>query len=206
MGEQGRRAVTIIDSGGANLASVRFALSRLGVSTDIASDPEAVQRAERIILPGVGAAADAMQRLAANELVDVLRDYQRPLLGICLGLQLLYAASSEGEVACIGKFPAAVEAFDSRAMQDLSVPHMGWNRLEMLATHAVLNGLSSDDWFYFVHGYRAPLGSDTVASCTYGETFTAVAARDNVFACQFHPERSARAGALILKNFLEWSP
>ncbi|MDX1454735.1 MAG: imidazole glycerol phosphate synthase subunit HisH [Gammaproteobacteria bacterium] len=201
-----KQTVAIIDSGGANLASVRFALSRLSVPTRLVSKAEELLSAERAILPGVGAAADAMQRLRDHGLVDALRDYQRPLLGICLGLQLLYESSSEGGVECLGRFAGGVDAFDRDVMAGLSVPHMGWNRLAIEKPHAMLTRISNDDWFYFVHGYRAPVGSATLASCRHGENFTAVAAHDNVFACQFHPERSARAGRRILENFLEWSP
>lgn len=199
-----RASVGLIDNGGANLASIRHALKRLDVDTVRVTDAETLRSMERIILPGVGAAADAMRRLHEYDLVEAIRDFQRPLLGICLGLQLLYDTSGEGHVSCLGMLPGKVEAIPKNI--GVTVPHMGWNRMNIHAGHDVLRGVLADDWFYFVHGFAAAVTDDTFASVNHGVDFTAVAGRDNIIATQFHPERSGSAGARLLANFLEWQP
>lgn len=194
--------VGLVDNGGANLASIRHALRRLGVEASVVRDADTLAATDRAILPGVGAAADAMRRLEAHGLVDAIRNYDRPLLGVCLGLQLLFQRSAEGDVECLGMLEGEVRAIP----QDLgvTVPHMGWNRLALRAAHPVLAGISAGDWFYFVHSYAADVAGDTLASCTHGVEFAALAARDNIIAAQFHPERSGLAGARLLENFLAW--
>lgn len=199
-----KASVGLVDNGGANLASIRHALKRLGVDTVRVTDAETLRGMERVILPGVGAAADAMRRLHEHDLIEAIRDYQRPLLGICLGLQLLYDTSGEGNVPCLGLLPGKVEAIPNDI--GVTVPHMGWNRIAIRNDHDVLQGLTADDWFYFVHGFVAPVNGDTLASTNHGVDFTAVAGRDNIIAAQFHPERSGFAGAQFLANFLEWQP
>jgi glutamine amidotransferase len=193
--------VAIIDSGGANIASLQFALERLGVSSRLTADPGELRAASRVLLPGVGAAGDAMRRLELLGLVDVIPRLEQPVLGICLGMQLLYESSAEGDVDCLGIVPGRVERFVPAA--GLTVPHMGWNQVEPTAPSPLLAGVQGGDYLYFVHSYRAPIGPDSVASCDYGGPFTAVVQRRNFYGTQFHPERSATVGARILANFLE---
>lgn len=193
--------VTIIDSGGANLASLRFALERLGASSTVSRDPAAIRAAARVLLPGVGAAADAMARLRGHGLEAAIRDCTRPLLGICLGMQLLYRRSEEGDAECLGVFDGEVRRLVPAG--DLPVPQMGWNCCTALRTDPLLAGFGPADYVYFVHSYAAPPGPDTLATVDYGGAVTAMARRRNFWGVQFHPERSAAPGARILKNFLE---
>jgi glutamine amidotransferase len=193
--------LVIIDSGGANIASLVYALERLGCAAHLSADPEEIRRAARVILPGVGAAADAMQRLEAHGLVDVIPTLTQPLLGICLGMQLLFESSEEGDTRCLGVFPGAVRRLTPAP--DRPVPHMGWNSLHSLTACPLLRGVKEGDYAYFVHSYAAPVGTHTVARCSYGPEFSAVLERGNFLATQFHPERSAAVGARILANFLE---
>lgn len=192
--------VVLVDGGGTNIGSVRSALRRLGVDAPLTTDAARMRRASHVILPGVGAAGPAMQRLAQLDLVDTLRNLRQPVLGVCLGLQLLFERSREGVSACLGIIPAEVERLP--AAPGLRVPHMGWNRLQVERPHALLAGLDADAHAYFVHSYAAPTGAWTLASCTHGVAFSAIVQKDNFFGMQFHPERSAAVGSLLLKNFL----
>ncbi|AWV07599.1 hypothetical protein C9I47_1910 [Lysobacter maris] len=192
--------VVVIDSGGANIGSVLYALERLGVSATLSADPERIRAAERVILPGVGAAATAMARLRALDLVEVIRGLRQPLLGICLGMQLLYDSSEEGGTECLGLLPGRVSRLPGGT--GLRIPHMGWNTLQIETDSMLLAGVASGAHAYFVHGYAAPVTADTLASCEYGSRFTAVCGRGNRFGAQFHPERSATTGARILENFI----
>ena len=193
--------VVIIDSGGANLASLRYALDRLGAASLVTGDPAVIAAAPRVLLPGVGAAADAMRRLAAAGLVEGIRALTVPVLGICLGMQLLYEHSEEGDTRCLGVVPGSVRRLQPAA--GLPVPHMGWNSLHRLAEDPLLAGIGARDYVYFVHGYAAPVGPHTIASVEYGGVLTAAVRRGNFRGVQFHPERSAAVGARILRNFLE---
>jgi len=193
--------VAIIDSGGANIASLRFALERLGASSMLTVDADALRAAPRVILPGVGAAADAMRRLESLRLVDVIRDLRQPVLGICLGMQLLFDASDEGDTRCLGLLPGRVERFPDR--DGFPVPHMGWNQLDFESDAALLTGIGRGEYVYFVHSYRAPVGPWTVATSDYGGSFSAVVRQRNFHGAQFHPERSAQAGSRLLAGFLE---
>lgn len=197
-------AATIVDNGGANLASVVHALERLGARARLAREADDIRRAGHVILPGIGAAGEGMRRLRARGLDDVLRERQGPLLGVCLGLQLLFEASEENETRGLELLPGTVRRLPDTEARP--VPHMGWNRLAGIVAHPVLRGIDETDWFYFVHAYAAPRSEFTIARCEYGASFTAVAAKDAVVAVQFHPEKSAAAGARLLKNFLEWRP
>jgi glutamine amidotransferase len=192
--------LAIIDSGGANIASLQMAVERLGVPADLTTDPERLRNASHVILPGVGAAADCMGRLRQAGLVDTIRELKQPLLGICVGMQLLFESSEEGDVPCLGLLPGRVQRLPHRA--GLPVPHMGWNQLEFNRSTALLNDIAAGDYVYFVHSYAAPLSEVTLATTTYGNPFTAVVQQDNVYGAQFHPERSARIGAQLLRNFL----
>jgi glutamine amidotransferase len=193
--------VAIIDSGGANIASLRFALGRLGAEATLTTDPLELRAARRVILPGVGAAGDAMRRLQSLGLVEVIRGLEQPVLGICLGMQLLFDASDEGGTACLGLIPARVRRFPDR--DGLPVPHMGWNQLEFEGTHPLLRGIAPGEYVYFVHSYRADAGPWTVSTCDYGGPFSALVQHGNFYGAQFHPERSGRVGARLLANFLE---
>lgn len=194
-------SVVLIDAGGANIGSVRYAFERLGVDARMSADPAEIAAADRVVLPGVGAAAAGMARLRELGLVDLMRSLRQPLLGVCLGMQLLFEGSEEGEVDCLGLLPGRVRRM--AAGPGLRVPHMGWNRLDVLREDALLAGIDSGSDAYFVHGYAAPVGEYTLAACTHGEAFSAVVRRGNRMGAQFHPERSAAVGARLLANFLE---
>jgi glutamine amidotransferase len=194
--------LVIIDSGGANIASLQYAIDRLGVTSELTTDPEKVRSATHVILPGVGAAADCMTRLQRSPgLVDTIRNLRQPMLGICVGMQLLFESSEEGEVPCLGLLPGRVRRFADR--DDLPVPHMGWNQLEFEPGSALLQDIAPGDHVYFVHSYSAPVGPLTLATSNYGESFSALVQSGNVFGAQFHPERSARTGSLLLRNFIQ---
>lgn len=195
--------LAIIDSGGANIASLRYAIERLGVESDLTTDPARLRAASHVILPGVGAASDCMSRLEKANLVDTIRTLQQPLLGICVGMQLLFDSSEEGDVRCLGLLPGRVQRFADR--EGLPVPHMGWNQLNLAQPSPLFDDIQNGDYVYFVHSYAAPLGSHSIASSEYGVPFTAVVQRGNVYGAQFHPERSARIGSLLLRNFLRLS-
>ncbi|AMU98768.1 imidazole glycerol phosphate synthase [Xanthomonas citri pv. fuscans] len=195
--------VALIDAGGANLGSVRYALERLGVDARVVRDAAGLQGAQRVILPGVGAAPEAMSRLRAQGLVEPLRELQVPLIGICLGMQLLFEHSEEGDVECLGLLPGIVRHMTPAL--GIRVPHMGWNQLVPMRDSALLAGLPERASAYFVHGYAAPVTADTVAACDHGGLFTAVVQNGLRCGAQFHPERSADTGARILRNFLEMS-
>lgn len=196
-------SLALIDAGGANLGSVRYALERLGVEARIVRDADGLRDVERIILPGVGAAAPAMTILRERGLVEPLRDTRLPLLGICLGMQLLFDGSDEGDVACLGLLPGRVRKMT--AGPGVRVPHMGWNTLEPVTASPLLDGVDAGASAYFVHSYAAPVTDDCIAACTHGERFAAMVRRGNVAGAQFHPERSAVVGARLLSNFLQWN-
>jgi len=194
--------VTLIGYGAGNVASVRFALERLGARVRITDDPADVDEAERVILPGVGAAGYAMQRLKALGLVEALRAFPRPLLGVCLGQQLLFETSDEdGGADLLDLIPGRVGAIAPAPSRPS--PHMGWSRLSLRRPDPLLEGIEDGDWAYFVHGYVCPDGPATIAAADYGLPVPAVVNSANRWGCQFHPERSAAAGARILNNFLE---
>jgi glutamine amidotransferase len=196
--------VVLVDAGGANLGSVRYALERLGVRARLAREASQLDGADRVILPGVGAAGPAMARLRERGLDVALRALDVPLLGICLGMQLLYTHSEEGDVACLGLLEGTV-----RAMQPAPgarIPHMGWNRLERVAPSPLLEGINDGEQAYFVHGFAAPVDTACIAAATHGARFAAIVARGRACGVQFHPERSASVGARLLANFMRWSP
>ena len=196
--------LAIVDSGGANIASLLFAFERLGVAAELTTDAETIRTAPRVILPGVGAAGDAMQRLRDAQLVDVVRELRQPVLGICLGMQLLCEASEEEDVECLGVLPGVARRLS--VSDGLAVPNMGWCATSPIRAHAVLQGVDEGSWFYFLHSYALPVADETIATARHTHEFAAAVARDNFFAAQFHPERSSRAGATLLANFLRWQP
>ncbi len=198
--------LAIIDSGGANISSVMHALRRLGAEPVFTRDADAIRTAQRVILPGVGAAGAAMRRLRELGLVECIRALQQPVLGICLGMQLLFEKSAESQagedgVACLGIMPGTLEKL--QPSPGVRVPHMGWNTTTATRDSKLLRGLPDHPWFYFVHSYRAPVDENTLATCDHGETFAAMVQKDNFYGAQFHPERSASHGAKLLSNFME---
>ncbi|MBB1088936.1 imidazole glycerol phosphate synthase subunit HisH [Lysobacter sp. SG-8] len=192
--------VAVIDSGGANIGSVIYALERLGIDAALTADASEIRQAERVILPGVGAAATAMARLQEHGLVEVIRSLQQPMLGICLGMQLLFDHSDEGDVACLGLLPGRVRKLQGGP--GIRVPHMGWNALRKQQESPLLAGVAEGAYAYFVHSFAAPVTVDALATSEHGERFAAVVGRGRCFGAQFHPERSASVGARILRNFI----
>ena len=199
--------ITIVDYGMGNLRSVQKAFEKLGIEAVICNQPEEVERAEKLVLPGVGAFRDAIAELKKQELVQPVLSHiaaDRPFLGICLGLQLLFDVSEEdGLWDGLGVTPGRVVRFDERP--GLPVPHMGWNSLERVGQHRLLDGIPEEAHFYFVHSYHVvPTDEAVIAARTdYGEPFVSVIARGNLFATQFHPEKSQRVGLKLLRNFAE---
>jgi imidazole glycerol-phosphate synthase subunit HisH len=192
--------VAVIKLGVGNTASVMFALERLGANATLTNDPAQVRDAERVILPGVGAAAAAMRFLNQSGMADVLRAFTRPLLGICLGQQVLYDRSEEGGVEGLGLLSGIVAALDATPQRP--APHMGWSALRIERSHPLLEGIRSGEYAYFVHSYACPADVNAIAETEYGDVFAAATARSNVVGCQFHPERSGAVGARVLRNFL----
>ena len=193
--------VAVIAYGAGNIASVQFALERLGATVRLTDDPVVIAEAERVILPGVGAPASAMRRLSELGLVEPIRAFPRPLLGVCLGQQLLFGTSDEGEgVDLLDFIPGAVTRLEPAG--GLPVPHMGWSRLTADRDDPLLDGIADGAYAYFVHGFVCPDGPATLARADYGGVVPAVVRCANRWGCQFHPERSAEAGAIILENFL----
>jgi glutamine amidotransferase len=195
------RNVAIIDGGGANIASLTFALERLGWTGQVTSSHDEIARASHVILPGVGAAEDAMDRLNKSELTELIGQLQQPFLGICLGMQLLFEKSEENDTDCLAVLPGTARLFESSP--DRSVPHMGWNQIRHTRESRLLTEIPDGTHFYFVHSYAVDVTENTVATTNYGGEFTAVVERDNFMATQFHPERSGQFGSRILKNFLQ---
>jgi len=194
----------IVDTGCANLSSVRFAVERLGFDVTITDDIELITKADKVIFPGVGSAKHAMDNIKAKNLVNVLQGLTQPVLGFCLGMQLMTESSTEGgnseEIPCLSFIPTKVEPLKAQGNR---LPHMGWNTLTQVSEHPIFNGISIGDYFYFVHSFAAPVSEYTIASCEYGSAFSAAIAKDNFIGCQFHPERSSALGSKIIQNFLE---
>ena len=195
------REAAVLSYGARKLWTVEDALTRLGARVGVVDRAEAVAAAERLILPGVGQAGWAMARLRALGLVGPIGDFPRPLLGVCLGQQLLFEASEEGDTPLLGLIPGRVRRL--RPGGGRTVPHMGWSRLQVVRDDPLLEGLDEASWAYFVHGFVCPDGPATLARADYGDPVPAVVRAANRWGCQFHPERSSETGARILRNFLE---
>lgn len=193
--------VALINSGGANIASLQIALGRLGADSELTSDRKAIAAATHVILPGVGTAANAMARLQKADLVDVIQRLTKPVLGICLGMQLLATSSAEDDTTCLAVVPAEVEIL--RAQPTLPVPNMGWCRVRMQRARPLFNGIEDGSYFYFVHSYAVMDCDHTIATARHDREFAAVFQYENFCGAQFHPERSAKTGARFLANFLE---
>lgn len=197
------QTTVIIDTGCANLSSVRYAFERLTDDVIVSDDHQVIKAAQRVVLPGVGTAGAAMASLRDKQLVELIQGLKQPVLGICLGMQMMGTLSKEQgskliDCECLGLIPTNITELDS---QGQPLPHMGWNQIEPSA-HPLFNGIEAGSYLYFVHSYRAPVSEYTIAKCQYGETFSAAIAKDNFMGVQFHPEKSAAVGAAILRNFL----
>ena len=192
--------VAIIDSGGANIASLLYAFERLETEAVLTTDEAVITSAKRVVLPGVGAARDAMQRLQDAKLVDVIRGLQQPVLGICLGMQLLCEASEEDDVECLGIVPGVARKLE--VAESYVVPNMGWCETTIRGEHDLLKEIDDGSWFYYLHSYALPVSRYTLATARHSAEFSAIIGRDNFVAAQFHPERSSAAGAHLLTNFL----
>lgn len=194
--------VAIIDSGCANVASVAFAIERAGGDAFASADPARIRESDRVILPGVGTARAAMERLRETGLVDVIPSLEQPVLGICLGMQIMHEASAEDDIRCLGILPGSLQAIPQT--KAARVPHMGWNQLRLSKPDdPLMAGLGDGDYAYFVHSYYLAPNAATLAESDHGLPLAAIVRQDNFWGCQFHPERSAALGAKILKNFME---
>ncbi|MBR4995821.1 MAG: imidazole glycerol phosphate synthase subunit HisH [Alistipes sp.] len=191
--------IAIVDYKMGNLRSVENALKRLGAEYVVTADAEVIKSADRVLLPGVGNAAEAMENLRAASLVDTIKQLRRPVLGICVGMQVMCRHSEEGDVDCLGLFDARVKRF--KPEPDLKVPHMGWNKIGNLETK-LFKGISGGEYVYFVHSYYPELCPDTIATSVHGTMFSAALKYENFYGTQFHPEKSGDVGERILANFL----
>jgi glutamine amidotransferase len=189
--------IAVVDTGGANIASILNAFARLERESKLTNDPEEIRRASHVILPGVGAAGTAMKQINEAGLATLVKSLKQPVLGICLGMQLLFRHSTEGGVDCLGLLDADV----TKLATELPIPHMGWNELSNM-NGPLFHGIPATSQFYFVHSFAAPVGAWTRATCAYGTAFSASVQKDNFWGVQFHPERSSSPGQQLLRNFL----
>lgn len=187
----------IIDYGAGNVFSVAMALKRLGVEALVSGDPGNISRADRVIFPGVGQASAAMESLKATGLDVLIPQLKVPVLGICLGMQLMCRFTEEENTAGLGIFPLEVKKFRG----DFKIPHIGWNKIEKLSS-GLFQGIDEGAWMYFVHSYYVPENEYEIAACNYGQMFAAAIRKENFYGCQFHPEKSSVMGEKVLRNFL----
>lgn len=193
--------IALIKYRAGNIASVSNALERLGVDFYLAETTAQLDKADGVIFPGVGHAYSAMESLKENGIDEWLKSTKKPVLGICVGMQLLFESSTEGDTKGLGVIPGKLLKFDSSREK---VPHMGWNSVQKQADHPLLQHISDEDFLYFVHSYYAPESKFSVATCDYITPFSAVVSKDNYFGVQFHPEKSGKLGAQILENFVDY--
>ena len=193
--------IAIIDYDTGNLRSVCNALDRIGAEYVLTDDPKVIAQADRVLLPGVGEASSAMAKLQERGLCDVIKSLQVPVLGICIGMQLMCRHSQEGDVDCLGIFDADVCRFEADQSAGIKVPHMGWNTLSGLKT-GLFEGLTDGDFVYFVHSFAADVCEDSIAVSDNGRAFSAAMRKDNFYGAQFHPEKSGEVGETILRNFM----
>ena len=192
--------VAIVDSIGSNLASLIFALNRIGSSFEITDEIDVLNKASHIILPGVGAAKNAMTKLKQRKLIDEISKLTKPTLGICLGMQIFMDASDEDDAKCLGIISNTCRPFENN--RDYPVPHMGWNKVRFNRDSVLTKNLKDNDYYYFVHSYYVPICSETIGVSSYPIEFSAVVQKDNFFGTQFHPEKSGLSGSKILQNFV----
>ncbi len=193
--------VAVINYNAGNTRSVMNALSRLGVNGVLTSDIDVIKNSDRMIFPGVGSASWAIQELKNRELIEVIKSYQRPFLGICLGMQLMNSFSEEGDVELLNITDSKVKLFDKN--QGVKIPHVGWNEVTF-SSDPIFKGLREKEYFYFVHSYYVESSKYTIASCFYDNvSFSAGLRKNNFYGFQFHPEKSGEVGEKLLKNFLE---
>ncbi|TDF39614.1 imidazole glycerol phosphate synthase subunit HisH [Alteromonadaceae bacterium M269] len=191
--------LVIVNTGCANISSVRYAIERLGYAVEVSEDVNAIKNASKVFLPGVGTASAAMSEIRRKELEATIQSLSQPVLGICLGMQLMTSSSEEGDASCLGLIEAQVKRMK---VGDLRLPHMGWNKIKAQKDNLLFDGLDGE-YFYFVHSYSVGLGDYTLASCDYAAPFSASIGQNNFYGVQFHPERSSHAGARLLQNFIE---
>ena len=191
--------IAIIKYNAGNVASVMYALDRIGQKYKWTDDPEEIKKADKVIFPGVGEASTAMAYLKEKGLDTLIKGLKQPVLATCIGMQLLCKHSEEGNVDCIGVFDVEVKKFISK---DLKIPHVGWNSIEKRGENPLMKGLKEEEFVYFVHSFYAPVNAYTTAVCEYVQPFSAMLQKDNFYAAQFHAEISGKAGEQILKNFL----
>jgi len=194
-----KKQVAIIDSIGSNLASLKFALDRIKVNFIVTNEVKQIRNSSHIILPGVGAARNAMNKLSQHEIIETITTLSQPTLGICLGMQIFMEHSEEDDTSCLGVFGDSCKLFENQ--ENYPVPHMGWNTIELESSSNLSTGINSGTHFYFVHSYYVPLNSQTIASTTYSKKFSSIIQKDNFVGTQFHPEKSGEQGSILLKNF-----
>lgn len=192
--------IAIINSGGANLNSIIFALQRLGFTARLTLDREEIKNASHVILPGVGTAHNVISNLQKLDLCQTICSLKQPVLGICLGMQIFYEYSCEGDVECLGIMPGKITNIIPQP--NLTIPHMGWNRIKAAQQSPLMQGIEDGSFVYFVHSFIASVSATTTATCFYGKSFTAICQKQNFYGVQFHPERSGTIGAKILNNFV----
>jgi imidazole glycerol-phosphate synthase subunit HisH len=201
-------SIAVIDGCGANITSIMYALQRLGVDAKLTTSQQVILSASHVILPGVGTASHAIQQLQRYRLVDTIRHLSQPFLGICLGMQLLYEFSHEGDVECLAIIPGAVTKFqsltniDNVSAKSIRIPHMGWNSINHNTDYHLLSHVPTQSYVYFVHSYMAMINQYSLATCHYGVPFTAIVQKDNFYGMQFHPEMSSKIGMQLLQNFV----
>ena len=194
--------IAIIDCCGSNFASIKYAFENLGQDVVLTHDINEIKKADCVILPGVGHAKSAMLSLKKHNLDTLIPTLTQPVLGICLGMQIMYSSSQEGDTTCLGIFPEDVLEFKKNT--NLSIPHMGWNNLQNIKNnHFLLDGITSDDFVYFVHSFYAEINQYTISTNEYINDFTAIVNKDNFYGIQFHPEKSGSVGVQILENFIQ---
>lgn len=192
--------LVIVHTGCANISSLKFAVERLGYDVTVSEDIDTVRSADKVFVPGVGAAAAAMAQIAEKGLTECLQSLTQPVLGICLGMQLLTKRSEEGNADCLGVIDTQVKQMTS---EELRLPHMGWNQISKTKEHPLFDGIEDGTYFYFVHGFAVETGEHSLAVCDYTQLFSASICNDNYMGVQFHPERSGSAGSQLLRNFIE---
>lgn len=194
--------VVLLSTGGSNYTSLQSAFERLGARCQLSTDVDVIAAASHVVLPGVGSASSAMQAIQQQDLAPIIKSLKQPLLGICLGMQVLYTYSEESEQNCLGIFSGSIKRLANAP--GIRVPHMGWNSVHSTRVNPLLKGIDGAD-FYFVHSYAAALDENSIAQSTHGNSFTAAVASGNMYGVQFHPERSGPQGQTLLENFLSIS-